>query len=349
MPLPPLDILELALQSPRATGIFVVEVRPGSPAAGAGIAAGDIVTEVGGAPTPDLQAFSKALQPGNKADRNVKGTKLDGSKFDFIVPAGRLGIQGYAVKTATCAWRSEPDCPDAPDFSAFGKDASWWLRSSFGEERAGYERIHMKRRGDLVEFDHLTHFGGGAGEQKWTYRSNVLSTHRLDGILSTISMESITGTKAEGQEKARLALGDDGVWRGYVIDPKGVETKIEERPVVAASLNVYAVPLLALTMPLRAGARRAFPEVRESSGVVRGRSRLECLGREEVAVNGKRVPAWCFACRHYGEGANFERFYVSDARRLVRIEWGQDYGGCWCEAITKPEAGKGIPKHIKVE
>ncbi|MCE9583572.1 MAG: PDZ domain-containing protein [Planctomycetes bacterium] len=349
MPIPTLDELELALQSPRATGIFLVEVRPGSPAHGAGFAPGDIVTAIGGAATPDLTSFLKALQSAGKAPVVVNATRPDGSPFTATIPSAPIGVQGYAVRFATCAWRAEPDCPDSPDFSAFEKDASWWLRSSFGTERAGYERIHVKRRGDRVEFDHHTHIGGGQGAQKWTYRTHVLSTHRLDAILSTTAMEQITGTPAEGQEKTRLALGLDGSWRGESIDSKGAKKSIEERPSVAAALNTYSIPLLALTMPFRSGARRAFPEVRESSGQIRSRSRLECLGREEVAVNGKKIPAWCFAWRHWGEGANFERFWVSDHRCLVRIEWGPDYAGCWCEAVTEAEAGKGLPGHIRVE
>lgn len=349
MPLPALDELELALQSPRATGIFLVEVRRGSPADHAGFAPGDIVTEVGGTPTPDLDSFLKALQADGKGALVLEGVRHNGAPFAVELPSGRIGVQGYAVKAGTCAWRTAPDCPDAPHWSAFSRDSSTWLRSSFGKEPAGFERMHVRRRGDTVEFDHLTHFGGGEGAEQWAYRAHVISTHRLDPILTTISMECEFGTKGKGQESNRLALGLDGVWRGEGVDGTGAKKKIEEKPTVAAALNTYSVPMLALTMPLRAGARRAFPEVREGTGIVRSRSRLECLGREEVDVNGRRVPAWCFAWRHWGEGPNFERFYVSDQRRLVRIEWGPDYAGCWCEEVTKAEASKGIPKHIRVE
>ena len=67
-------------------------------------------------------------------------------------------------------------------------------------------------------------------------------------------------------------------------------------------------------------------------------------------MKGKLTPAWCFVWKHWGEGGdNFERIHVSDERRIVRIEWGPHNGNCWCEAITKAEAGKGIPKNIKVE
>ncbi|MCC6739011.1 MAG: PDZ domain-containing protein [Planctomycetia bacterium] len=349
MPLPALDDLELALQSPRATGVFLVEVRPGSPAAAAGFAPGDIVTHAGGAPTPDLGAFLKAVQGGGKGDVRLKGVRHDGGAFEVEVAAGRIGVQGYAVQAGTCAWRTAPDCGDPPDLSAFAKPASWWFRTSFGTDRAGYERVHVSPSRGGVEFDHLTFFGGGEGKERWAYRAHVRSTHRLDAVLGTVAVDCVFGTKEEGQETARAALGPDGIWRGEAADSKGQKRAIEERPAAATALNTYSVPFLALTLPLRAGARRAFPELREGSAAVRCRSRLECLGREDVAVNGRTVPAWVFAWRHWGESPNFERFFVSDDRRLVRIEWGPDYAGCWCEAVTKAEAARGIPGHIRVE
>ena len=350
MPLPTLDQLELALQSPGASGIFIVEVRSGSPAAAAGIAPGDIVAELGGKPTPDMGALLEIVQAGGPEPRELRGVKRDGSAFSVQVPAGRLGIVGYAVIAKTCAWRQAPDATDAPDFSAFEKDTEWWWRSNFGKERAGYERVFVKRRGDRVEFDHLTFFGGGEGKEKWAFRGQSITTHRLDAILSTTAMESVTGTKEEGQARSRLALGVDDAWRGESTDAKGVKTKIEERPAATAATSIYTVLLIPLTMPLRAGARRVVAELRESTGTVHARSRLECLGRFEVEVKGKLTPAWCFVWKHWGEGGdNFERIHVSDERRIVRIEWGPHNGNCWCEAITKAEAGKGIPKNIKVE
>jgi hypothetical protein len=350
MPQNKLDELEKALQSPGASGIFVVELRAGSPAAAAGIAPGDIVAELGGKPTPDMGALMEIIQGGGKEPRELKGVKRNGTAFSVQVPAGRLGIVAYAVKAKECAWQLAPDATDPPDFSAFEKDTEWWWRSSFGKERAGYERVYVKRRGDRVEFDHLTWFGGGEGKEKWAFRGQSITTHKLDAILSTTEMVSVTGTKEEGQVRSKLTLGADETWRGESTDAKGVTTKIEERPCAAAATSIYTILLIPLTMPLRAGARRAFPELRESTGTVHARSRVECLGRFDVDVKGKPTPAWCFVWKHWGEGGdNFERIYVSDERRIVRIEWGPHNGGCWCEAIGRGEAGKGIPKGIKVE
>lgn len=350
MALPLLDDLELALQSPHATGLFLVDVRAGGPAEQAGLAPGDIVTELGGRPTPDMRALFEITGDGGKEPRAMRGVKRGGAPFTVKVPPGRLGMSGYAVTAGACAWRLAPDATDPPDFSAFAKDSSTWVRTIFPEEGpAGYERVHVKRRGDLVVFDHLTFFGGGKAEQQWAFRSNAISTHRLDALLTTTAVDSIRGTKAEGQARTTIRLGDDGTWRGVATSAKGDRTEIEARPRAESALNIFAVPLLALTMPFRAGARRSFPELAESDGTVKARSRLDCLGRFDVAVGGAQVPAWCFAWKHWGEGDSFERFYVSDDRRLVRIEWGPHNGNCFCEAITKADAGRGIPKQIRVE
>lgn len=103
------DEIESLLQSPRASGIFVVEARAGSPAAAAGIGVGDIVTAVSGAPTPDLRAFLAAVQPGGKPERVLDGVRRDGAPFSVAVPAGRPGIHGPAVREGVCAWRREAD------------------------------------------------------------------------------------------------------------------------------------------------------------------------------------------------------------------------------------------------
>lgn len=346
----PLEKVEQALLAPRATGVFVVEIVPGGGADQAGVEPADIVTAVGGTATPDVQAFLKAIQPvkDGPASRELQLVRPDGVRRKVLIPAGRAGLQGCSVAEGVCAWRPEPDSVYEPDFSAFARNSDLWLRTSFGEERAGYERVFIRRAGDIVTFDHLTHFGGEAGPgQTWTYRSQVISTHRLDRVLTTVAVESWAGTKEEGQEVARAEL-KDGRWRGEKVSPKGEKTAIDVVAAVPEAINIYASPLLALTMPLHAGARLTFSELRESSAMLRSRSRLECLGKEDVKVDGKTVGAWCFAWRQYGQGNRFERFWVSEERRLVKIEWGENYGGCWCEEVKKADVAKGLPKHVKV-
>jgi S1-C subfamily serine protease len=75
--------------TPAGTG--VVSVISGGPAAKAGIAAGDVITAIGGTPTPDARALARVLaglRPGQVA--SVALTRADGSKATVQVTLGQL-------------------------------------------------------------------------------------------------------------------------------------------------------------------------------------------------------------------------------------------------------------------
>ena len=75
--------------TPAGTG--VVSVTSGGPTAKAGIAAGDVITAIGGTPTPDAQALAQVLaglRPGQVA--SVALTRADGSKATVQVTLGQL-------------------------------------------------------------------------------------------------------------------------------------------------------------------------------------------------------------------------------------------------------------------
>jgi S1-C subfamily serine protease len=72
-------------------GVGVLSVQPGGPAAAAGLAAGEIIVEVNGTPTPtasDLTGALANLSPGQKATVKVK--RSDGSTASVSVTLGTL-------------------------------------------------------------------------------------------------------------------------------------------------------------------------------------------------------------------------------------------------------------------
>ncbi|MEN0109280.1 MAG: PDZ domain-containing protein [Planctomycetota bacterium] len=56
-------------EAPAAEGVTVTDVTNGGAAAEAGIQPGDVITSVGGAPTPDREALAKAVRARNPGDR----------------------------------------------------------------------------------------------------------------------------------------------------------------------------------------------------------------------------------------------------------------------------------------
>ena len=75
--------------TPAGTG--VAAVTSGGPAAKAGLTAGDVITAIGGTPTPDAQALAQVLaglRPGQVA--SVALTRADGSKATVRVTLGQL-------------------------------------------------------------------------------------------------------------------------------------------------------------------------------------------------------------------------------------------------------------------
>jgi hypothetical protein len=253
------------------------------------------------------------------------------------------------VEQGKPAWRDLDDSDYEPDYSIVGNDGELWLGTRFGDTPAGYERMSIRRLGEACEFDHLTWFGGEHEGNDWAYKVRVVSRHQLDRTLTTTAMEMVTGVEQEGQTRSVLELGADDVWRGTLTDRDGVEMEVETAVPARAAINTYAVPLLATTLPLKAGARLTVPVITEGDGSVRSRTRVECIGRDRVTVDGVEREAWRFVWAHYGSPNGNEVFWISDDRRLVRIDWGPDYGGCWCEEIPKERVAEGIPAHVKVE
>ena len=69
-----------------------------------------------------------------------------------------------------------------------------------------------------------------------------------------------------------------------------------------------------------------------------------------MKVDDEDVDAWCIVQRHYGLDAygGDERMYVTDDRRLVRVDWGPNYAGCWGEAVDPADVLDGVPDHVKL-
>jgi S1-C subfamily serine protease len=73
------------------TGVGIVTVTPGGPAAKAGLQAGDVITKVNGTATPDTQTLATVLatlHPGQQVSLSV--TKADGSNTTIHVTLGQL-------------------------------------------------------------------------------------------------------------------------------------------------------------------------------------------------------------------------------------------------------------------
>jgi hypothetical protein len=348
----PFARLEEMLADPPADGMFLTFVTPGSPAAEVGFRPGDIVVKVGDTPVTGSQEFYRGLQPAGEDDKSRPVTVLrsDGEEAEIEVPLPFRGYAACAVKKGKRAWEDLPDSDYEPDFSGLADGTEIWLRNSLEEERAGFERILIRHEGDEIHVDTLFRLGGEHEGETWDYRTHSLSRHRLNRWLSVTRTSFAEGAPGEEKLRGDMALGEDGVWRGRRGGPQGGEPEEVEFPSAAENLlTPYNVTLLPLTMPLAEGARVTFCGAGEGTALVSCRERMECVGKETVDVDGEEVEAWCFVWRHYGEYGESERFYVTDDRKLVRVDWGPNYGMCWAVNVPAAEVLDGVPEHVRLE
>jgi hypothetical protein len=321
--------IESMLANPPVDGLFVTRVEPGSALAGVGVTAGDIVTAVGDEPFTDLRAYFQAMRPKDEGDatRTFAVRRRDGTEATVEVPTPLPRFHHCVVRSGTPAWDAKPDSDYEPDFSGLADGTGIWLRCSLEEERAGFERMILRRTDEGLDIDSLFRIGGKTDDGTWDYRTRARTTHRLDRVLSVSRTAFWEGSPGEEKE-----VGD-----------------VRVDPGAPPAITPYTIMILPLTMPLEEGARITVCMAGDGTGVVSSRCRIECTGRESVPVDGSTVDAWRFHWRHYGDYGEEERFYVSDDRRLVRVDWGANYGGCWAELVDETHVLDGAPEHVRVE
>jgi len=79
------------MSAPDVAGLRLTGVRPGSPADSAGLRAGDIVVEFGGAAVTDLQTYSDALYTHRPGDEVRLVVLRDGVRLNVMVKLGKRG------------------------------------------------------------------------------------------------------------------------------------------------------------------------------------------------------------------------------------------------------------------
>jgi hypothetical protein len=348
----PFAELEAVLADPPADGMFLTWVAEDSPLAEAGVSARDTIVAVGDTAVGDKRAFYTAMQPEGPEDdtRSLTVRGLDGGERRVDVPTPLRGWSGCVVTKGKAAWTAEPDTGYEPDFSAFEGGAEILLRCSLEDERAGYEILRIRDAGDHLESETLFRIGGeGPDGSTWDYRTRGVSVHRKDHCLSLVRTAFWEGSPGAERLTGDVTLADDGRWRGVHGKPDGTTKEVDFAAVTPSSISAYGMTILPLTMPLEAGATLTFAVAGDGTGLVTARHRLVCDGKETVKVDGADVDAWRFTYHHYGEYGELERFYVTDDRRLARVDWGENYGGCWGESVAEDALLDGVPAHVTIE
>jgi len=360
---PTFSEVEALLRSPAADGEFVYYLKPESPLAEAGLRIGDIITAVvrGEETTPiapkataDLNTFLGAMQPQDDGDtaRTLRITRGEAETLRIEVPPTIEGLKVCAVTRGEPAWQRRDDYEGPPDFSALRDGAEITLRNAFDDAPAGFEWTRMRRRGDLLEVDIVFRLGSdGEPDERWEYFTRARSTHRLDKHLSVVRSSFYEGKGADEVRTGSVRLGDDGIWRGVRRGKDGADEDVTLPMETPHLLTTYAAKLLPLTMPLAEGACLTWQHAYDGDAKITCRSRMECRGRRTVKVDGQDLEAWCFGWRLYGDLPLEEDalFYVTDDRRMVRVDWGPGYGYCWAELLDADRWLEGVPENVKAD
>ena len=345
----PFEEIEARLAAPPATGVLLTVVTEGSSFEAAGARAGDILTAIVDGPTPptrrDFFESMRATGEGQEV-RKYNALGLDGSLRELSVTLPVTGVSVCGVQKGARAW--DADVPDSTefDFDALADGLEINLRNSLEETRSGFEILRLARRGDLLDVEVLFRLGGDAGEgQTWDHRTRTLATLRLAPGLPAIRTAHWQGGRLVGD----LRL-EDGVWRGVKSGSEGKEVAVE-RPATAPVCPGYVSTLLPLTLPLEEGAAVTVCSAGDGVAIPVSRERFRCLGRRTTTVAGEEVEAWCFTQDHYGpvDYGDAELYFVTDERRLVRVEWGSNYAGCWAEEVPFDELLDGVPPHVTLD
>jgi hypothetical protein len=347
----PFREIEDQLRAPAADGVLLYHVRDGSPFWRAGFRTGDVVTGMAGKAVRKAADLLIALQP-QPDQPNVLTLEVlrDGRSHSLEAPRSRRWLGACDARRGLPAWEDLSDSDYAPDFSGLGDGRVLALRMYLGDEPAGFERLVLSREGDRLRVETMFHIGGGEGETRWSYRTRARSLHRLDRWLTTLETEFHEGDVGRERLAGRLVRGEDGTWRGVHGTAEG-EEGVAFPDLGLRGPTAYSTTLLPLTLPLEPHARLTFPVHGDGTGVAMARHRLECLGSRDIDVLGERVTAWGFAWRHYGYGkpGEDEVFWVDAARDLVRIDWGEGYGGCWGVRVPDERLLEGVPPHVTLE
>ncbi len=347
----PFAAVEKRLMSPPVDGVMLTLVDPDSPLHSAGARPGDVIVALDGKGPPSLRALYECLRPADDATDALAATVRlsNGASVEASLPRDRRGFAACDVKRARTGWDDWPDGDHEPDLSAFADGTDLWWRNSLGGTPAGFEHARIRATDEHIEIDSLMWIGGKQPDgATWSYRARGETKHRRDRWMS------ITRTAFwEGDPGDEVLKGDvhfDGErWTGVHGAAGGRQEDVGFPPFGGPAVTPYRVAFLALTMPLRQHAALTFYVAGDGTGRVTCRNRLICTGRAKVDVAGRSVDAWRFEWKHYGEYGGNELFFVTDDRRLVRIEWGPNYSGCVSEAVSADEVMVGAPAHIRME
>lgn len=351
---PSFSTLETWLLNPPCDGVLLTYVDPDSQFALAGLAKGIVVLTVDEAPVRDWTGFGRALLPreGARADRAVLTQSLDGIRRVVRLTAGPtawFGVpaaSGCAVRAGEPGWEVLEDSDDAPDLKGLEDGAQIYLRANFGTTPAGFEALRLRHQDEHLLADLLVRLAQDAPDGGWDFRARLSTTHLLKRGLPAVRTRYHEGLPESERLRGDMHL-EDGSWKGTRV---GADDRLHEatvpQPCVWSSVG-YTAYLQALTMPQREGALLTYAVLAEGSGVVTRRQRLVCLGRSEVKVDGRDVPVWTYELRHYGAYGERERFHLTSDRRVARIDWGANYGGCWAEAVPRERLLDGVPERVR--
>ena len=140
-----IDPLESAMRTPTATGLLVVRVEEDSPAAEAGIRAGDILVSYAGSHLTDVAALNLAKDRAADAKAVAIRVVRDGWAKTVTITPGRIGVSLVPVVQGQTLSPLPAQTVETIDYAPLrlGPRDDWYALSRDGE-RCGFGRIRTR-------------------------------------------------------------------------------------------------------------------------------------------------------------------------------------------------------------
>ena len=338
----PLLAVERALGAPKATGLLVVAVSPGSQAIEQGITPGTILTTYDGDKIDGVDALRAAMGRTAADGDPVEVTCVapDGTTRAVSLRPGPIGIADVrAVRSGAPGAALPEDTGVALSFVPVARPEGEWFRFLLEGKHVGFEYGTFSISDARITSSREVAFDGG---QRWGVNRMAVEVEVYWGETVVPWRTTFANLLNDWRGEGQRGTGEDSTrWDvAWHHAPDSEEHFAWRLPDDLPLVPSYLVEYLARAMPRKAGACFVYRPLHEGMGQTGLPCALVVVGPEEIEVGGEAVDTWCVEQRELGATGPV-RYWVDAEHRARRIDYR---GGAVAELATSRESAlEGLP------